>query len=286
VTKQKIAILVIAHSSPGQLRRLCNHLAKEFDVYLHLDATSQLKPEDFLADSRVWVQKKFRCHWGTPGIVHATLSLMSLAEESSPGYDRYVLISGQDVPLKTNSLIRKHFEAFPDENFIECRRVLPEDKLMSRVSQFHWKPANKSSGLNWLLKVLISRTLHIAHLFLPPRRRDYEIFFGSNWMDLTGGTVKQILELVDTSPEFLTSFNHTLCPDEMFFQTATHLLGLGTCRSDGLLRYVDWTTGPEHPRTLRINDLESLLSSDALFARKLDERVDPALIDSLYARLM
>jgi hypothetical protein len=90
---------------------------------------------------------------------------------------------------------------------------------------------------------------------------------------------------VESNPEFLIRFRHTLCPDEMFFQTAAHLIGSGMCGTAGLLRYVDWTTGPEHPRTLRMGDLENLSISDALFARKLDEKVDSELIEGLYARL-
>ena len=104
-------------------------------------------------------------------------------------------------------------------------------------------------------------------------------------MDLTGKTVREILELVNMTPEFLARFRHTLIPEEMFLHTATHLLGAEICGTGGLLRYIDWTTGPEHPRTLRMDDLENLSNSNALFARKLDEKVDSELIDSLYARL-
>jgi hypothetical protein len=285
VMEQKIAVIITAHSNPTQLLRLCKHLTEEFDVYLHLDMASRLEPEDFLVSPRIWVQKKFGCDWGNPGIVNATLSLLALAEANLAGYDRYIMISGQDVPLKTNSEIRELFETYPDENFMGCRKVLPGEKLMSRVSQFHWKPANKSRGITWLIRVLVSRSLSMVQYFLPPRSSDYEIYFGECWMDLTGKTVREILELVDTTPEFLARFKHTLIAEEMFFHTATHALGSGICGTDQLLRYIDWTTGPEYPRTLRMADLENLSNSNAVFARKLDEKVDSELIESLYSRL-
>ena len=285
MTQQKIAVIITAHSNSSQLLRLCKHLSEEFDVYLHLDVASKLEPDDFRFSPRIWVQKKFRCDWGNPGTIHATLSLLSLAESNLRGYDRYVIISGQDVPLKTNSEIRQLFEASPDKNFMSCRKVHPDEKLMARVSQFHWKPANKSRGISWLIRVLVSRTLSMVQYFLPPRRSDYEIYFGECWMDLMGKTVREVLEFVETNPQFLERFRHTLCPEEMFFHTAIHLLGLGICGTDQLLRYIDWTTGPEHPRTLRMDDFEKLSNSSAIFARKLDEKIDSEIIESLYARL-
>jgi hypothetical protein len=71
----------------------------------------------------------------------------------------------------------------------------------------------------------------------------------------------------------------------MFFQTVTHRLGIGNCSTDGCLRYIDWNTGPEFPRTLRREDFEKISQSNALFARKLDERLDPNLIELLYESL-
>ena len=52
------------------------------------------------------------------------------------------------------------------------------------------------------------------------------------------------------------------------------------------LRYVDWSTGPELPRTLRTEDYSRVRESRMLFAQKVDRTVDAGIVDMLwrYAR--
>jgi hypothetical protein len=51
------------------------------------------------------------------------------------------------------------------------------------------------------------------------------------------------------------------------------------------LRYVDWSEGGPSPRVLTSYDLERMVRSSALFARKFDPRVDAAVIDALDAHI-
>lgn len=285
LSNPKIAAIVLAHTNPSQVLRLCNHLAEDFDVYIHIDQNSPLTPELFTGNPRVQAIKHLRTHWGSPEILFATLKLMTLAEKKSGGYDRHILISGQDVPLKSNDEIRKHFETYPENDFIECQKLLPDHPLVSRVAQFHWKSPKRSKGFIKAARVVVAETLRVAHQFLPKRRSDFDVYFGSSWVDLTGNTVRRVLNLVQSSPKFLTRFKHTLLPEEMFFQIATHYLGIGTCGTGGGNRYIDWETGPEFPRTLRIEDFQMISDSGALFARKVDARIAPELIEALYNRL-
>jgi hypothetical protein len=48
------------------------------------------------------------------------------------------------------------------------------------------------------------------------------------------------------------------------------------------LRFVDWTTGPEHPRTLRTEDYGRIRESGMLFARKVDRSVDADIVEMLW----
>lgn len=49
------------------------------------------------------------------------------------------------------------------------------------------------------------------------------------------------------------------------------------------LRYVDWTGGGDHPKVLTLRDLDALLASSKLFARKFDPTVDEVVLDRLDA---
>ena len=47
------------------------------------------------------------------------------------------------------------------------------------------------------------------------------------------------------------------------------------------IRYIDWTTGPEYPRTLTLDDFTKVRESNALFARKFSLTKDYAIIQRL-----
>lgn len=282
---QKTAILIFAHTNPDQLRKLCQHLSKDFDVYMHLDLSCRLDPEHFKVSPKIKVIKEIKTRWGSQGMVHAALRLMLIAEEEQRSYDRYVLISGQDVPLVSNAIIQKCFDENTEVDFIECHALSNEPNKIYRATEYHYLATRKSDGLNWVFRTIVAIFLHTIQKIMKPRKSAFEFYTGSNWMDLTGETARKILGLVESTPEFLNRFSHTLFPEEMFFQTATHFLSIGSCSRDKLLRYIDWESGPEFPKTLRGEDLTKLQTAPGLFARKLDERVDKNLIDDLYARL-
>ena len=50
------------------------------------------------------------------------------------------------------------------------------------------------------------------------------------------------------------------------------------------MRLTDWKRG--NPYTFHMEDLEMLMSSGYIFARKFDENVDNTIIESIYRRLI
>ena len=281
-----IAVLVLAHANPAQVQRLVAHLEPDFDVFVHLDKRSAIRISDFDAFTKTKVIKKIKATWGSLGIVHATLELLALAS-SGHGYDRYVLISGQDLPLKTNADIVAFFAQHPDTDFVDSNPFAEsEQSRLTRVSRFHFFPRRTFSHL--LTRVLADASRRLdALLSLAGVRRsmDYRFRWGSQWMDLTSDTVDQVLRLVRNDTEFLKRFRFTFCPDEVFFQTAIESCGRADLALESPRRYIDWKTGPEHPRVLRKEDLAMVEASDMLFARKCDTSIDPDLVERLYARL-
>ena len=86
-------------------------------------------------------------------------------------------------------------------------------------------------------------------------------------------------------PELVRFFHRSAVPDESFFQTILMNSPLaGTLVNDDL-RYVDWSEGAASPRVLTAFDLERMIRSSALFARKFDPRVDRGVIDALDAHI-
>lgn len=271
----RIGVLVLVHKNLSQLRDLCAHLAADFSVFVHIDKKADFSPGDLSDLTGVQAISTREVTWGSFAMVSATLDLLRLAV--SEEIDRVVLISGQDLPLKTNKAIRAFYETHPEVNFIESLNLRDWDAGgMDRIVLWHSKSPVGSQGLyNFALRAL-GFTLHKTQKILRVSRRlDWDFYCGPQWFDLTGETASQILNLVDQNPRFLRRFRGTACSDEIFFQTAIHYLGLEQTCADLTTRYIDWASGPEFPRLLRADDLPTLAGSEALFARKFDPTVDP-----------
>ena len=92
------------------------------------------------------------------------------------------------------------------------------------------------------------------------------------------------ITFIDDNPDWLSRFRYTKSADEMLVQMAlcNHLSPRKIVNSS--LRFVDFTTGPEDPRILRIVDVQRSLSSHGLFARKVDRTVSADFIDAIFSQ--
>lgn len=274
-------MLVVAHEDADQLNALVAHLALDFEVYVHVDRRGSMRPRDVLAGDRVHVISTRRVPWGSSGMVRATLDLMALAASSA--FDRYVLVSGRDVPIVSNAAISQFFDEHRGQEFIECealpRPARAESGWIDRVRYFYIPSARGVGGFRGRLQEQARYWFLRANALLGVSRPDAGIAFygGSAWWNLTHDAVRGILDLVDRRPALLRRFRMTSCADELFFQTALVAVGRGDHVVSTPLRYVDWETGPERPRTLRADDYDRVRTSGMLFARKVDRSVDADL---------
>mgnify|MGYP001311010275 CR=1 FL=1 len=278
-----VAILILAHTNPEQLLRLTAHLQSDFDVFIHLDRASTIRIEDFRTFHRATVFKKFKARWGSLAIVHAMLELLARSSAAGP-YDRYVFISGLDVPLMSNRKIAEHFSAHRDTDFVDIQRFVEgEESRLTRLTRFHFFSRRTSAGeparLRGAASRLIDRALHQAGV---RRTNIYDFRWGSQWMDLTRETAESIVHFVNNDRRFLRRFRFTFCPDEFLCQTAIQQHPYTSRKKAKPARFIDWDTGPERPRVLRTEDLDQIIASGMLFARKCDSRVDSALVDRLF----
>lgn len=101
----RIAIMMLVHNNERQVQRLINYLSNDFDKYVHIDKRCSLKINE---SENVFVFMKYKTYWGSFNLVIATLFLLRKAFKK--GYERYILISGQDLPIKTNYEIINFFK--------------------------------------------------------------------------------------------------------------------------------------------------------------------------------
>jgi hypothetical protein len=278
----KAAILILVHKNKPQIERLIKHLSVDFDIYVHIDKQSDFVLQE---DEHIFIYKEYNTYWASFNLVAATLLL--LREASRKQYERYILISGQDLPIKSNKEIYAFFENNNNENIRNESFPNPSWKRTGggflHVNKF-W-PVRKKRDRKGLLDMALYKCerFFCELIFLVWKRPlNYNFYSGSQWFNITHKCVRGIFEYLEADKRYIKRFRWTNSSDEIFFHTLVNLIdGVNIVNSD--LRYIDWS-GPERPRILRLRDYEKIENSTALFARKFDENVDSEIIDILYKK--
>jgi hypothetical protein len=92
--------------------------------------------------------------------------------------------------------------------------------------------------------------------------------------------VRTILDFVTSHPAYSRHYRRTFVPSESFFHSI--LLNDSDLRvAPHNLHFEDWPLHASGPRTLTVQDLPILLSSNRYLARKFDADVDPLVLDHL-----
>jgi len=285
----KIAIVILIHEYKEQQKILIRNLAKDFDVFVHIDKRSKIKIEDLKMEN-VFPYKKYKVYWGHYNQILATLFLFQKANEKK--YDRYIFISGADIPLKSNLQIKIFFENNEKEyfSFSEFPVSYWSNGGFDRIDYFHAKSLRRGK-INIFDKLFCKIKNKINQKILTPlmkslnltrRIKGIKYFGGANWMDLTGKCVSQIIEYTNTHKKFVKKFRYTINADEIFFQTIICNFVKDIIKENITLRYIDWDAFSDSPRILRKEDYKKIKASKYLFARKFDSSIDPKIMDMLY----
>ncbi|MEI0592879.1 beta-1,6-N-acetylglucosaminyltransferase [Brachyspira pilosicoli] len=273
----KNCILILAHKNHNQIMRLINHLKTDFDLYVHIDKRNKLNIKSF---DNVNVYKEFKTYHGGVSLVIATLFLIEEAYKNN--YDRYIFISGQDVPLKTNKEIINFFDTNKNKEYISYESINNSEAMYKEMS-FRLNSYNFGK----LYRLIFHRNIRelLSNFPLIKRTTPENIYYGSQWWNLTNNAIKYILDYTKQNPNFLKRFNYTWGSDEFYFQSI--LLNSefkDNCIND-CLRYLIWGVGT--PINFTIKDYDDIKNNinNNIFSRKFDENIDNDIIDKLYKDL-
>lgn len=279
---------MLAHKNIEQLDRLLSRLSKNFDIYLHLDKKWTIDENYFKKYSNVYLTKRYTINWGSYQQVQADAELFFDAYKRD--YDYYLLLSGQDLPIKSNQSIIDFLENNKEYSFVDYE-AFPKKAWVkdfnggfTRVNYYYGFDFKRNS-LGFVLKKLLAAVRIIQKVTgLKRKLQPVKYYGGWNWVNLNRSAMTHIINFLNTNPSFLKSFKYTLCGDEVWIQTA-----LMNSNRDEIkvinkeLRYTDWRGCLENPKVLTMEHLEELKESQDLFARKFDPDVDNAIIDRMYA---
>jgi hypothetical protein len=283
---KKHAYLLIAHDNPWQLSILLELLDDERnDLFLFIDGKSNLsvdqlhyiplKSKFILAN-----EESMHLYWGGISLMLSELKLFerALAEDA---YHYLHLLSGLDMPLKTQDEIHQFFENSNLEyiGFNDEKLDLAEWKTKYYnffTEGFDYRGNRYLRKLRHLI-VLAQKRLGFS------RKREFEIYYhGSQWLSITS---KFASYLLSRKASLVKTYQYTKCADEIFAQTELKYSSFNGNEKEiefldsQNMRLINWSrvTGGS-PYTWRMSDWEYMKNSPFLFARKIDERVDKDLI--------
>jgi Core-2/I-Branching enzyme len=214
-----------------------------------------------------------RVQWAAFSQVEAVLdgvrALLDWPEELRYG----VLLTGQDYPLHPPESIESTLEQADGRSFLTYRPST--GRFLKRLTRRHWH------------RTVLGRKLRLPNRFvpitvkrsLPAGLRPYH---GSGHWCLHRACLEYV---ASRKPEDIELFRWASSPDEALFQTILINSPLAPTIVNDDLRYVDWSEGGASPRVVTTYDLDRMLASHCLFARKFDPRVDAEVIDALDASI-
>ncbi|KAF5181362.1 Beta-glucuronosyltransferase glcat14a [Thalictrum thalictroides] len=212
-----------------------------------------------------------------PTMVANTLHASSILLKKSKDWDWFINLSASDYPLVTqDDMIFTFSKLNRNLNFVEY------------TSHLDWKEDQRAKPL--IIDPGLYRSKK-SDVFLTTEKRElptgFKLFTGSAWMVLSRHFVEFCIGGWDNLPRtLLMYYTNFLSSPEGYFQTVICNVPLfqGTTVNHDL-HYISWDNPPkQHPHTLSLNDTDSMISSDAPFARKF--RKDDPVLDKIDKELL
>lgn len=320
----KIAILILGHKNPNQLSKLVSSLANShFDFYIHIDKKVDILPfqkslENLKDMNFSFVKDRIKTYFFDFSLVEATCKCAAMAYKSG-NYKYYILLSGQDYPIKSKDYIYGYLiknypmcwidmygvdeAAFHGVNWVKNIGYFYTSQHLRKIilnivgNKFYF---SKYGKLVKLFAVIYDRIMTLIKG--APRdwlkSTQYTYSAGSHFWILPDIAIEHILNNYFYDINLKKIFSHIGAPEESYFQTS-----LSTMKDlllpdefsqfessekemdNPALRLIKWysngvkTNG--HPDIWKITDKDFIDNANALFARKFDMNVDVSILNYL-----
>ena len=291
----KHAYLIIAHNNFENLKLLIKLLdSPKNDIFIHFD--KKAKKNDFREYENICIYSKIYCYselkvyWGDISQIYVELFLLEKATKNIEKYLYYHLLSGSDLPIKSNEYIYEFFNKNQGKEFINFTERKVNLKTLERVNKYHFlvkKIASTKGCVKNIYKIFDKILLKMQSLLRIDRNKKSSITMqkGANWFSITDDLANYILQKKEW---IIKCFKYTLCGDEFFLQTIVENSNFKNnlykkSYSDDYndcMREIDWKRGG--PYTYKIEDFDFLVSSNKLWARKFIYEEDKNIILKIY----
>lgn len=265
----KHAYLIIAHNEPEILQLLLSSLDDvRNDIYVHIDKKASFDGTmlQTVKSGLHVLPVRMDARWGDFSLVEIELLLFHEAYSHGP-YAYYHLLSGVDLPVKSQDYIHQYCDEHQGKEFIGIAQHVSQRELDWRSQ--HWFVYARDFQSGNLFKKIVRAVFARMQSLIGYGRTSLQVKKGAQWCSITHDFVQYLLQ-----NELLIRkiFNHTYCPDELFIQTLcwnsdfkNQIYNLND-EFEGCKRYIKWENGVLQPLTLQ--EVDDMILSSRWFARK------------------
>jgi Core-2/I-Branching enzyme len=300
----RVAYHIQSHTLPAQLVRLIRTIRTSSPTSIVVVSHSVTAPELELGELAVdpaVIVRRVPDGYGDFSHIDRWLEAVDLLEARGEDYDWLCNISGQDYPLVPLPQAEKELAEGGADAYLQQFAVFGGPKWPSRKGLTRYGfayarlplPAKVLRRLRPLAAINRVQPLvrfNWAYGAVGVRRRmpipPADLVGGSFFCSMSRECALYVRDWVRRNPALVRYFRRVLAPEEVFFQTVLRGAGRFELANDSK-RYFDFRASKgNHPKVLQVADLPRMESRGAHFARKLDERVDPQLLDLLDERVL
>ena len=283
--QQRHAYLILAHNEFYVLETLLTLLDNEQnDIYVHIDKKVKNIPFESLnravKRSKLYFVERQKVQWGGDSLI--TCELRLLGEATKRKYAYYHMLSGVDLPIKTQEEIHQFFEENQGKEYLSFdSEAMATGSFLYRIQYWYFFQNVVGRNRRWrdkMLRLVQRMLICIQKLLLVNRYQHANVTFykGANWFSITHDLAIHVLN----QKRFIRKYCYRgLMADEIFLQTIAMNSPFRNSIVNSDLRYIDWNRGK--PYTITNEDFEDLISSDRLWARKFSAVANQEIIDRI-----
>ena len=291
----KHAYLIMAHTDFALLKTLIKMLDDERnDIYLHVDKkTKDFVPAMFsTSKAKLFIlNKRLDVHWGHYSQIRLEMLLFETAHKNGQ-YVYYHLLSGMDLPIKSQDYIHNFFAENSGKEFVGFWHNKDKEAYNS-IAKYHFFMMFERRA-NRYVQIILSKVRRflsntIYNIF-GPRKIDFTCKKGYNWVSISNSFCTYLLS---QKKWIEIHFRYSTWGDEAFLHTVIWNSEFrdkiyNSETPEGSMREIRFTTDIpfsyhlDKPYTYKAENFDLLKNSSMIFARKFNSNVDANIIKLIF----
>ena len=275
------AYLLMIHNNLAQFKILLQCLDYEKnDIYVHVDKKVKKFNKDEFSDiikkgKLFFLNERLNIRWG--GFTQIKCELNLLKEATKIEHSYYHLISGADLPLKSQEEIYNFFESNYGTEYVHFDSKELKQEYKERVNKYYFFTGKHKN----IIKKIANKIALFFQFNVNRIKNNTILGKGANWFTITH---RLALYVLVNEKMINKMYKFTVTADEIFLQSlvlnSEFKENLYNKNYDdnysSILYSIDWNRG--NPYVYRKEDYDLLIKSNMLFARIFDMNIDSDVI--------